>query len=57
MTPLHLTLLTLEDVEDDETDQPTLADILRAIHKCTASVDTLKENCGRLKEKLGPNPP
>lgn len=33
-----------EDVEDDEADQPTLADILRGIHKCTASVDTLKKN-------------
>lgn len=34
----------ITDTEEDEAAQPTLADILSAVHKCTASIDTMKEN-------------
>lgn len=37
---------------EEETEQPTLAEILRAVHKCTASVNTLKEHFGGLKEEM-----
>lgn len=42
-----------EDEEGDEADQPTLAEILREVHKCTALVHTLQEYFGGLKEELG----
>lgn len=42
-----------EDEGDEETEQPTLADILRAVHKCTESVNTLQEQFGGLKEEVG----
>lgn len=42
--PLHT------DTED--TEQPTLAEILRAVHACTASVNTLKEQFGGLRENV-----
>lgn len=44
---------TEEEEGEDYADQPTLAEILKAIHKCTASVDMPKEHFGELKEKVG----
>lgn len=42
-----------EDEGDDEAEQPTLTDILRAVYKCTASGHTLQEQGWGLKEELG----
>lgn len=39
-----------DDSGDEDTAQPTLAEILRAVNKCTASVNTLQECFGGLKE-------
>lgn len=44
-----------QDIEDDEAHQPTLAEMIRSVHKCTASVDTLKADFGGMKKE--PNPP
>lgn len=41
-----------EDVQCLELQNPTLAEILRAVHKCTASVNTLQERLGGLKEEV-----
>lgn len=41
-----------EDEGDEEIKQPTLVDILRAVHKCTASVHTLQEQFGGLIEEV-----
>lgn len=51
--PSALTGQTFPDMEGEEADQPTLAEILRAVHKCTALVHTLQEHFGVLKEELG----
>lgn len=40
------------DTEEDGK-QPTLSDILRAVHKCTASVNTSKEHFGGLQKVVG----
>lgn len=57
LSPLHVTDQISPDWDvgevEEETEQPTLADILRAVHKCTASVNTLQEQFGGLKEELG----
>lgn len=42
-----------EEVEGEDAEQPSLAKILRVVHKCTASVHTLQEHFGGLKEELG----
>lgn len=42
-----------EDEEGDDTEQPSLAEILRAVHKCTVSLHTLQDQFGGLKEELG----
>ena len=40
--------------EDEEgAEQPTLAQILKAVNKCTASVQTLQQHFGGLKEEVG----
>lgn len=36
----------------DEQEQPTLVGILRAVHMCTASVNTLKDQFGGLREEV-----
>lgn len=36
------------DTIQDEPEQPTLAEILCAVHMCTASVNTLKDQFGGL---------
>lgn len=39
-----------EDSQVEDIAQPTLAEILRAVHKCTTSVNTLQECFGGLKK-------
>lgn len=41
-----------EDSGGEENEQPTLAMILKAVNKCTASVNTLQERFGGLKEEV-----
>lgn len=43
---------TEEEDGEDEVEQLTLAEILRAVHKCTMSVQTLLEHFGGLKEEV-----
>lgn len=40
------------NMQSDDSVQSTLSDILHAVHKCTASVDDLKERFGGLKETV-----
>ena len=44
---------TGEVEEDEAAEQPTLAQILKAVNKCTASVQTLLQHFGGLKEEVG----
>lgn len=41
-----------EGSEDEETAQTTLAEILRAVNKCTASANSLQECFGGLKDEV-----
>lgn len=40
------------DMPSEDSPQPTLSEILHAVHKCTASVDNLKERFGVLRETV-----
>lgn len=42
---------TEEEEEGDEGEQPTLAAILKAVHRCTVPVHTLQEHFGGLKKE------
>lgn len=46
------TLLLTFDIPQDDTPQPTLTEILRVVHRCTTSVDDLKEWIGGLTETV-----
>lgn len=53
--PLDLQQDLMSDPSDSPSEdsiQPSLSDILHAVHKCTASVDDLKEKFGGLKETV-----
>lgn len=41
-----------EDSGNEDTAQPTLAETLKAVNKCTASVNTLQELFGGLKKEV-----
>lgn len=41
-----------EDIGEEQGDEPTLATILRAVNKCTVSVNHLQARFGGLKEEV-----
>lgn len=45
-------VLEVTEEPGEEGEQPTLAAILRAVNKCTASVNNLQERFGGLKEEV-----
>lgn len=55
IVPLETSLIPTPDIFDmptDENVQPTLSDILHAVHKCTASMVDLKERESLLRQDL-----